>query len=300
MELPTAQDRIAALTGPERDLYGRLSLAPGAAVDVAGAAALADIPLGQARQYLDALVDAGLLRRRYILPDPDDARQINEETDTSQERHAALGRLIEEYLRIVCAAQLAINPHRWTLGRHLHQPPAMKLTQANAVALLDSELDTIAELQLLAAELGLHRQAWELPEALAGLFNRRKHYSICVDMHERGLASAEILKDLPAQALMYIGIAQAYLGQRIYRPAGAVAAKALQISREAGHRLAEASALEALGTAALATGTLEEAKARFSTARTIHIDLDRPRGIALMNRHLGEVALAAGDLTRAA
>lgn len=46
-------------------------------------------------------------------------------------------------------------------------------------------------------------------------------------MHERGLASAEILKDQPAQALMYIGIAQAYLGQRMYRTTRALAAKAV-------------------------------------------------------------------------
>lgn len=57
--------------------------------------------------------------------------------------------------------------------------------------------------------------------------------------------------------------------------------------------------MEALGIAALATGTPEEATARFLAARTIHIDLDRPCGIAVMNRHLGQVALAAGDLTHA-
>jgi tetratricopeptide (TPR) repeat protein len=175
----------------------------------------------------------------------------------------------------------------------------MKLNQADAVALLEGELDTIAELQLLAAELGLYREAWEFPEALSGLFNRTKKHQLSVTMHERGLSAAEILGDLPAQALMYIGIAQAYLGQKIYRTAGAVAAEAHKVAMQAGHRQTAASALELLGSVALATDRLDEAKARFGESREIHTDIGNPRGAALMTRHLGEVALAAGELADA-
>jgi hypothetical protein len=301
MQAPNFEHRMAALTDAERRLYGRLSLPPNAAVDVAAAAALTGGSIPEARRHLDALVDAGLVRCRYSLHDPaaDRARRINDETDTAQERHAAHARLIEQYLRMVAAAQLAINPGRWFLGRYLTQPPAVRLDAADAVALLDEEFTTIVELQRLAYELDVHREVWELTEALGGLFNRRKKYPASVDMHERGLASAQILQDRPAQALMYIGIAQANLGQRAYGSASVAAATAAEIAREAGHHLAESSALEALGTVSLATGQHGWAHRYFSASRQIHIDLERPRGIALMTRHLGEVALAVGDLAEA-
>jgi hypothetical protein len=256
MNAPSTDQRISALTGPQRQLYGRLSLHPGTAVDVEGAAALAGEDLHEARAHLDALVDTGLLQHRYSIPAPDAIRadRISEQDDTDQDRHAALVRLIDRYLKVVSAAQLAINPGRWYLGRYLQRSPVMQLSQPDAIALLVGELDTIAELQLLAVELGLYREAWEFPEALEGLFDRTGQHPISVVMHERGLAAAEILGDLPAQALMYIGIAQAYLGQKLHRTAGAVAARAYEVAQQAGHRQAEARALEVLDTSALAMG----------------------------------------------
>jgi tetratricopeptide (TPR) repeat protein len=303
MNTPTTDQQITELTGPQRQLYGRLSLHPGGTVDVEGAAALAGKSLSEVRAHLDALVDVGLLRHQYSLhahdADAVHAGRISEQDDTDQDRHAALVRLIDWYLKVASAAQLAINPGRWYLGRYVQRSPVMQLSQPEAVTLLEGELDTIVELQLLAAELGLYREAWEFPEALGGLVNRTKKHQISVMMHERGLAAAEVLGDLPAQALMYIGIAQAYLGQKVYRTAGAVAGEAHKVAMQAGHRQAAASALEVLGVVALATERLDDANTRFGESREIHTDIGNPRGAALMTRHLGEVALAAGDFTQA-
>lgn len=296
-----ADERVTDLIPRDKMLLGRLSLHPGAAFDEEAAAALADMSLADVQEGLDELVREGLVQRRYSLNEARTtlAARVSEQTDTDEGRHAAFVRLIERYLMVLAAAQLTLNPDRWYLGRHTQLPPILRLSQPEAVALLAGEIAAIEQLQLLAAELGLHQAVWEFPEALAGYFNRRKDHATAVRMHERGLASAETLGDVAAQALMYIGIAQAYLGQRMYRTAGSVATKALESAQEAGHRLLEASGLEALGTVGLATGHTDDADERFCRARQIHIDLDRPRGAALMNRHLGEVAVATGDLRRA-
>jgi tetratricopeptide (TPR) repeat protein len=77
------------------------------------------------------------------------------------------------------------------------------------------------------------------------------------------------------------------------------ARSALRLAIDAGSKQGEATALESLGVASLATGNHEDAWEQFTAAQKIHEELDHPRGAALMTRHRGEAALAAGRIGQA-
>ncbi len=127
-------------------------------------------------------------------------------------------------------------------------------------------------------------------EAMWPLFLQRKHYPSWIRMYELGLTAAESCDDLKAQARMLEGLGVAHLNLQDFDTATRHYETALVLERRAGHRLGEATALEGLGVAALATGAPSRAVELFTLARDVHIEQGRPRGIALMDRHIGEAS----------
>jgi tetratricopeptide (TPR) repeat protein len=75
--------------------------------------------------------------------------------------------------------------------------------------------------------------------------------------------------------------------------------RALELFREAGHLLGEASALDDLGVIQLRRACYDGAISDFTAALAIHQAIGRPRGIALMNLNIGQALAAAGRQDRA-
>ncbi|MFI0484326.1 ATP-binding protein [Actinomadura sp. 9N215] len=287
-------------------MYRLLGLHPGPDLTPDLAAAAADLEPPQAEQLLETLTDAQLLhqhapgRYRYHDLTRQHALDTTETTDPEPVRRAAFNRITTRMLQIAVAAQRTINPHRWYLGRYFTQPPVT--TFADTVAALDwqeVERDNLLALLHHAHLYGDFTTAWEIAEAMWGLFTHRKHYTHFEQFHLDGLAAAENAQDVLAQARMLEGLAAYHNNRGSHTAAITHAQRALDLERAADHPIGEASALDMLGVAQMATGQLDLATETFTRARDIHRHINHPRGAALMTRHLAEVTARTGHHHRA-
>lgn len=288
-----------ALGEEEAAAYRLLGVHPGPDLGVAAAAALIGTDEEHAARVLDGLVDASLLLEgpgdRYHFHDLVRLHARDASRAAEPERGAAFERLAGWYLATAVAADLTLMPGRWHLGERYAAPPDDRFpSRGAALEWLDRERPNLAAVAREAHATGLHAVAWQLAEAMWPLFLQRKHYASWIRMYELGRAAAGSCGDPRAEARMLEGLGVAHLNLQDFGAATGHYETALALERESGHRLGEASALEGLGVAALATGAPSRAVELFALARDVHVSLGRPRGIALMDRHIGEALSMAG------
>ncbi|WP_433463626.1 ATP-binding protein [Spirillospora sp. CA-128828] len=279
--------------------YRLLGVHPGSDFGVAAAAALIGTGEDRAADLLHGLADANLLLEgpgdRYGFHDLVRLHARDASFGNISDREAAFARLADWCLTAAVAADLTLMPGRWHLGDRYADPPDELFTsRAAALEWLEQERPNLAAVAQKAHETGLHAMAWQLAEAMWPLFLQRKHYPSWIRMYELGAAAAASCGDLKAEARMLEGLGIAHLNLQDFRTANGLYESALTLERQSGHRLGEGSALEGLGVVALATGAPSRAVELFAQARDVHVDQGRPRGIALMDRHIGE-ALSAVD-----
>jgi tetratricopeptide (TPR) repeat protein len=323
-ELASEQDRLAALSLTE-DLsvraafdvsyralpreaaraYRLLALVPGPDFTADLAAAATATRPNEMAGWLDALTGASLLQEaaegRFRFHDLV-RLHAREQAETDPECRPVVQRAVTWYLQAAVAADLVVIPGRWQLG-----PSYAKARQARpgfagpaeALAWLEAELPGLMATVLAAREEGFHGQAWQLCEALWGLFLYRRHYPLWITATQAGLASARACADLRAEARMADQLGFAYLCLRRYTDAQEHFTQAMTRAREAGDPLGEAAPLEHLGITLLGLGRPGSALGLFTTARETHVRLGRPRGIALMTRHIGEAHADAGEYAEA-
>ena len=295
-----ADDRV-------RRLYRLLGLHPGTDFEAGAAAALAESDHDEASQLLDTLAGANLLQEdqddRYRFHDLVrlHARGEATETESETERDAAAARLTDWYLRATVAADLAIMPARWHLGVYYtdeHRPEvdaaAIFTGPEPALGWLERERSNLVAVIEHAYQRGLDDHAWQLCEAAWPLFLLHKHYQNWIDCHEVGLLAARRREDPKAEARMLTALALAYLNRHDFSAAIDHLGQVLRLDPPGGHRLGEATALENLGIALLATGQGERALEIFANAKAVFETLGKARGVALMTRRLAEALSATG------
>jgi len=282
--------------------YRLLSLLPGSEFTAGLAAAATETGSREMIRLLDALTDASLLEEtlegRYRFHDLVRLHAREQAAaDPGPERRTVTERAVGWYLESAVAADLVVIPGRWHLSgmyeHALRSLPAFP-DPAGALAWLEAELPGLLAAVNAARDEGLHEQAWQLCEALLGLFLYRRHYPQWIAACEVGLASAQACGDQRAEARMRDQLGFAYLSLRRYTDAQAQFTQAVALARGAGHRLGEAAPLEHLGLTLLGLGRPDDALECFTSARATHEELGRPRGIALMTRHIGEAHTDAG------
>lgn len=286
----------AALPGDAALLYRRIGLLAGTDSGAGPAAAAADVDDQEARDSLDTLLDASLLEDvgedRYRMHDLIrlHAREKAREIDGEQETGEAIRRVVEWYLAMAAAADVKTMPGRWRLGAHFAAAGRSHHfgSATDALDWLEAEMPNLMAVQRIAAEHGLHEQAWQTCEAMWALFLYRKHYPDWITTHERALASARTCGDTRAEAWVtdHLGIAYLHLGR--LDDAEPLFRRALELERSTDHRIGEASALEHAAIVALDKGRTEEAIRGFTEARTIFAELGRRRGYAMLTRRIGE------------
>ncbi|GAA1122940.1 ATP-binding protein [Nocardiopsis composta] len=289
-------------------LYRLLGLHPGPDFTAEDAALLAGADRYGAEEDVERLVAASLLEERGGRLAFHDlvrlhARQRCAE-ESPQERRAALDRLVGGVLRTAVEADFAVNPHRWHLGpgyaEAARRRPGRFAGRDAALEWLEAELATLESLVGLCAQSGRNEQAWQLCEALWGVFTLHKHYDAWFRTHRAGLAAAEALGEPAAQGRMRNALAAAHLNRRDAEAAIGHYRAALELWRGAGHGPGEAAALEGLGVAELVRGDPEAAAARFGQALELAEGAGEERAVALLHRHLGEALSDAGRPAEAA
>ncbi|SNT42788.1 NB-ARC domain-containing protein [Actinomadura meyerae] len=288
-----------ALDEEQAAAYRLLGVHPGPDLCAAAAAALIGTDEDDAARLMDGLVDASLLQERpedrYGFHDLVRLHARDQSLAPAADRAAAFERLADWYLATAVAADRTLMPGRWHLGERYAEPRDDRFaSRGQALDWLALERPNLAAVAQEAHDTGLHAVAWQLAEAMWPLFLQRRHYPSWIRMYELGRAAAESCGDAKAQARMLEGLGVARLNLQEFGTATVHYEAALGLERQAGHRLGEASALEGLGVAALATRDASRAIELFSEARDVHVDLGRSRGIALMDRHIGEALSVAG------
>ncbi|MET8330367.1 tetratricopeptide repeat protein [Streptomyces sp. NPDC005181] len=169
---------LRQLDSAQRRMFRLLGLASGTDMCVHGAAALADIPLGNARGLLEELVDAHLIQEptagRYRLHDL--LRQAARADGTEPDAVAAIARLADYYLSGVLAADQGMrhkmSPLPITIAHPPERVPEMD-GMTGALAWLDREWANIEAVFALAVELRLDTSVIGLTLAADVYFMRR-------------------------------------------------------------------------------------------------------------------------------
>jgi tetratricopeptide (TPR) repeat protein len=320
-ELASEKDRLAALTIgddlsvravfdvsyqtlpiPTARLYRLMSLAPGHDFGIELAAATAELPAEQAARLLDELATASLLeeageqRFRYHDLVRLHARE-HADAEPEQLRTAAAAKAVGWFLAKAVAADLVIIPGRRRLNPMYERARAAAPAFAgppDALRWAESELPGLVAAVHAAHDAGLDEQAWQLCEALWGLFTYRKYFRYWIQTHLAGIDSARACGNPRAEARIRTQLGLAYLNLGRHDEARQEFLRSLELDRHEGHSLGEASALENLGLTELSLGRSEEAMSSFLQAREIYSQSSFSRGVMSMTRHIGEAHRDAG------
>jgi tetratricopeptide (TPR) repeat protein len=250
---------------------------------------------------LDVLTDASLLEEaadgRFQFHDlvKLHARQLAK-AESEQDRAAALARAVGWHLHEAVSAEKVIAPRRWHLNpMYEGRESPRHASPADALAYMESEMTGLVAAVHAAHDNGLHEQAWQLCEALWGLFSRRRYFRQWMDTYGAGLESAIACGDKPAEARMRVRLGLAYLSLGRHDMADAEFRMSLDAARRAGHRIGEATALEHIGLVRLAEGRPDAAITSFAEAMGIFREIRMPRGALIMTRRMGEAYRDAGQ-----
>jgi len=291
-----------ALPPPAARAFRMTALIPGPGFGPGLAAAALDGDAQDIGPLLEALSDASLLTetRHGTYRFHDLARlhaREQAESDQEAERNAVIARSITWYLSRAVAADLIVSPLRWHLNpmyaRAAGEPPAYA-SAADALDWLEAELPGLLAAVQAAHDAALHEQAWQLCEALWGVFLFRKHFRHWVSSHLTGLASAQACGDPRAEARIRVQLGTAFRNLGRSAEAREQFTTALSLARHAGQAIGEATALEQIALADMSDHHPDAAISGFTEAQAIHRRTGAARGIAMTTRHIGEAHREAG------
>jgi len=289
-------------------LYRFLGLHPGTEFGLDVVAAVGDSSVAEADDLVAELVDVSLVNEvaddRFRFHDllRLHAGQHAEQELTEVERTMAVRRMVVWYLDAAIAADLVVMPLRGRINARyaeIRRRPAAFPDSVTALDWLERELPNLLAAQRRSIERGWWDLAWQLCEALWGMFLYRKHFERWIPVHEVGIDAARRCGHLVAEARLTVQLGIAYLNLQSYDTAHERFAHSLAVSRSAGDAAAEATAEEHLGLAARRTGRPHEAMDHFTRALAITEELGEHRGSALHLRRLGETLCETGRDTDA-
>jgi tetratricopeptide (TPR) repeat protein len=300
----TAFDRSYAVLDPGAGrLFRLLGLVPGPEFTPEAAAALAGLPVGQARRGLERLAGAHLLEPRapgrfgfhdllrlY-------ARQRIERDDAGPERQQALRRLLGWYVHAADAADRLLHPQMLRLPlppADAGLPSAGFDDRPGALGWLDAERANLVAAVRHAAAHGPRPAAWLLADVLRNYFWASRHMVDWLAAANAALGAAEAEGDPQAQAAAQrgLGLARYFAGD--YAHAAEHHTRALALARQAGWTEGEAAALSALAMVHTELGQLQQAADHYAQALALHRQLDSKAGQAVTLSNLAEVTRQIG------
>jgi len=304
-DLPAALARTFAL----------LATDPGTDFDPGAAAALADVPPGEAARRLGHLADRHLIIEhaagRYRFHDLIRvfAGHYALESVPADERTAALRRLTDYFLGAAEAADSLITPYRYRVPIEVPDRAAVLPSLGDydaAFAWLSVEQGNLADTCIAAGAAGFDVACWQLAYALRGYYYLTKSWQPWTATHEAAVAAAHRCGDVRAEAMIVNNLGLACLEQ-------GAADLAAGYYREARRLFAEVSDPHGENTARANLAWLLFGKNRFAefiaemrpvlyfyreagAERNAAITL---RGIGLAEAELGLISESVADLRQA-
>jgi DNA-binding SARP family transcriptional activator len=284
------------------DAFRLLGLWQGPSISSAAAAALFGTPEHLAEDALETLVDAHLLEStsedRYKFHDL--LRVYSSERAvadlSAQVRDAAVGRLLEWYMRTADAAAEVVSPHRYKLPLRTVEAcsPPHFMDVEDALGWYDTERVNVVAATRQASACGLHEVAWRLPTPLFTMFNRRGNWPDCIATHRIALESARQVNDRQGEAWVLNNLGEALGFTRKTEGIGYLE-QALAIRRDIGDRIGEGQTANNLADAYANLGRMDEALDLLARILDLTREVGYPygEGVALIN--MGEALL---DLDR--
>ncbi|TCP57325.1 DNA-binding SARP family transcriptional activator [Tamaricihabitans halophyticus] len=279
-------------------IFRLCGLHPGQDFDVFDLAALAGSTVRATRQALRSLQAANLLDRtaqgRY---QPHDllrayAAELVAETDSAEERTAAITRLLEYYLHSLAAARLAFNPHSLAVPctpatTRLELPTIADRT--GALNWYAAERDSLVAAVRAAVQHGQHAPAWQLCTMLVGFFYLDNYWDGWVSTHRAALELAERADDRAGQAYLLGGLGNAYDELREYEESVACHERAAELFDEIGHEHGAAWNANNLGVVYDTLGRYAEAIRCYRRALGLFQEANDPSGASISLNNLGDV-----------
>ena len=290
------------LSATEQAMFRSLGLHPGSDFDAWAAAALAGVPVTEARRDLEGLYDHYLLTEtapgRYRFHDliREHARNLAA-ADPPAERDAATGRLLDYYLAAARAAdqQLTSRFGPSAGAPSAKAPPMRQITgRDDALAWMNAErlnLHAAAEDAAASARPG---HAAAIPAAMHEFWRSQGHWDQALVLHEAAFQAARDAGNQLAEARALTDLGDMQFLTDDYPAAEATLTRALEVYRGLGDRLGEARALTSLGTVQHAAGDTPAATASLTRALGLYQSLgDRPGEASVLTR-LGAIEQATG------
>jgi DNA-binding SARP family transcriptional activator/tetratricopeptide (TPR) repeat protein len=230
-------------------MFRLLGLHPGPDISVPAAASLAGIAEPDARRLLRELAGAHLITEgvpgRYAFHDLLRAYAAEQahQTDSQDDRDAAIGRVLDHYLHTAARAVLLLDPSREPVVLAPLKPGAAAGTLADypqAMGWFETEHQVLLAVLTVADNSGSGSHAWQLPWAMTNFLQIRGHWQERAATLRTALAAATRLGDTGGQALSARLLANActYLGD--YDQARRHIADSLTLYQRLDNRLGEA------------------------------------------------------------
>ena len=271
-------------------LFRLLGLHAGPDVSAAAAASLAGMPLSEARRGLGELTRACLLAEhspgRFSSHDllRAYAAELAVSMDSDAERRAAIGRMLDHYLRTAHGAALVLHPTRRQITLAPPVPgaePEQIDDAAAAQAWFGTELQVLMAAAGRALEAGFDVQVWQIAWTLFRYLETRGRWHDWVKIEEYALAATERLGDQSAHALAHqrYGFASGRLGN--YADGYAHLERALSIHTALGDHAGQAYVHNALAITFDTQGRTSEALEQAQRALDSYTAAGHPNGRAV-------------------
>ena len=208
-----------ALTQEAARLFRLLCLHPGPDIAAAAAASLAGIPPETVRSLLAELTRASLLTEpmtgRYVFHDllRDYAATLTDVVDAGEQRHNAIGRMLDHYLHTAHPAERLLHPApdpvRLATPRAGVTPEQLG-DQAQALRWFTAEHQVLLAAVRHSAATGFDTHTWQLASTLQSVLDLRGHWHDLAVSTQMAIAAAQRLADPTAQARGHRFLARAH------------------------------------------------------------------------------------------
>jgi DNA-binding SARP family transcriptional activator/tetratricopeptide (TPR) repeat protein len=284
-------------------MFRKLGLHPANDIELETAAALAGLPVWQAKQSLDRLAAAHLVEerrhRRFELHDliRRYAAERAEHDESPADRDAAVRRTLDWYLHAVVSADAVVVPHRphdFVAPYEPSIPPPLFASTHDAQAWFEQEYDCLRSVVGWAAANGWAGHAWRIAIAAATFFDGMIPWCDGIEFYESALRATRLEGERVGEAFVLNSLGCIYLDAEDWSTAERYYRLSLDRFKECGHLRGEAMASGNAGMAHASLGNHQRALRYSMRALLLYRRMKHARGIGMNLDNVGLAFAAVG------